>query len=320
MTNPLSSIDSNASTWIGDGTEGATLTVNGSAITLASAKRGTPYNVRLDSSTLTPTDNLYYEVELVGECEGNLAVGLVTSTEFQPGWKSRGMFYNGNVTNGSAGLRIGFGDHPKKSGDRVGVYLLRNGSECRVVYYINGRCLGAGFAVTSSADTTFYPCLHLDGRGTVNYSAPASFPTTTDRESATFGDAYSGEWVLSKAQTGPELHDLPLPEDAKIVLSFALVEPNAYRLSIKVANTFNTSVKLVGKMESFDKIEIGPAMATRMMPPPPLQPVESFVEQGLSTLYKMIVSETGSLVMTGPAAEMICARYEKTFEPVTSYQ
>ena len=318
MTNPLSSIDSNASTWIGDGTEGATLAVNGSTITLGSAKRGTPYNVRLESSTIAPTDNLYYEVELVGECEGSLAVGLVTSAEFQPGWKTRGMFYNGNVTNGSAGLRMGFGDFPK-SGDRVGVYLLRSGSECRVVYYINGRCLGAGFAVTS-AGTTFYPCLHLDGKGTVNYSAPASFPTTTDRESATFGDAYSGDWLLLKALTGPELHDLPLPDDAKIVLSFALVEPSTYRLSIKVANTFNTSVKLVGKMENFDKIEIGPAMATRMMPPPPLQSVETFVERGLSTLYKMIVGETGNLVMTGPAAEMICTRYEKTFEPVTSYQ
>jgi len=31
------------------------------------------------------------------------------------------------------------------------------------------------------------------------------------------------------------------------------------------------------------------------------------------------VSGDGNLILTGPAAELICKRYEKTFEPVTSY-
>ena len=324
-TNPLST--SATSGWIGDGTDGATLSVDGSSITFGTARRGTPYNVRLDSSNSaasnfsSPTDNLYYEITLDEAESGNLAVGFVTPDKFLPGWKTRGLFYNGNLTNGSAGLRMGFGKF-LNAGDTVGSYLVRDDENTmvKVVFYLNGRCLGPGFVIPSSSTDVFYPCLHLDGKAKVTYSAPASFPTVIDRERATYRDAYSGDWILNKAMTGPELHELPLPAEAKIILSFGDIDNDGmYRLSIKVANTFNTSVKIVGQMEAFDKIEVGPAMATRMMPPPTLELVERFMEEGLETLYKMIVSGDGNLILTGPAAEMICKRYEKTFEPVTSY-
>jgi len=311
MANPLSAADE--STWIGDGTEGAVLNVDGSTITLGSAQQGTPYNIRLDAPTLSPCDSLYYEVELI-ESDGNLSVGLVSSSEFQPGWKTSGMFYNGNLTNGNAGLLIGFGDY-LKSGDQVGVHLLRDGTQCKLVYHINGRCLGTGFVINS--EKTFYPCLHLDGKASIKYSAPPSFPSATERQPVKYSDAYSGDWLLEKANLGPELHELSLPKDFHIILSFVSVDPTTYRLSIKVGNTFNTTVKLSGKMENFDEIQVGPAMATRMMPPPLLQPVEQFMQEGLPTLFKMIVSETGDMIMTGTTAEMLCRRYEKTFEPVT---
>ena len=329
-TNPLSALAS--ARWIGDGTDGATLlqmsdnTGVGSSlsdITFGTAKRGTPYNVRLDSGELsspTSTDDLYCNIRLDEVGSGNLAVGYVTRDNFLPGWKTRGMFYNGNLTNGSAGLRTGFGPF-LKAGDTVGSYLIRDNNTVKVVFYLNGRCLGPGFVISASCtDEVFYPCLHLDGKAKVTYSAPKTFPSVVEREPATFDDPYSGDWLLKKATTGPELHELPLPEDAKIVLGFGNKDGGGtYRLSIKVANTFNTSVKIVGKMEAYDKIEVGPAMATRMMPPPDLEPVERFMEEGLETLYKMIVSGDGSLILTGPAAEMICERYEKSFDPVTSY-
>ena len=320
--NPLSTLPESATSgWIGDGTDGATLSVDGSSITFGTAKRGTPYNVRLDSnSALSPKDNLYYEITLDEAESGNLAVGFVTPDKFLSGWKSRGLFYNGNLSNGAAGLRMGFGKF-LKAGDTVGSYLVRedDNATVKVVFYLNGRCLGPGFVVPSSGTDVFYPCLHLDGKAKVTYSAPTSFPSIVDRESAKSNDAYSGDWLLKQAMTGPELHELPLPDEAKIILSFGDNNDGMYRLSIKVANTFNTSVKVVGKMEAFDKIEVGPAMATRMMPPPVLEPVERFMEEGLETLYKMIVSDDGNLILTGPAAEMICERYEKTFEPATSY-
>ena len=318
--NPLSALPPSATSWIGDGMEGATLSVDGSSITLGSAKRGTPYNVRLNSSNspAASDNNLYYEITLDEAESGNLAVGFVTPETFLPGWKTRGLFYNGNLANGSAGLRMGFGKF-LKTGDTVGSYLVRedDNATVKIVFYLNGRCLGPGFVVPST--DAFYPCLHLDGKAKVTYSAPASFPSVVHREPATYNDAYSGDWILNKAMTGPELHELPLPAESKIILSFGDINDGMYRLSIKVANTFNTSVKIVGKMEAFDKIEVGSAMATRMMPPPVLEPVERFMEEGLETLYKMIVSGDGNLILTGPAAEMICERYEKSFEPVTSY-
>lgn len=320
--NPLSTLTASATSWIGDGTDGATLTVDGSSITFGTAKRGTPYNVRLSSSPAdvpSPTDSLYYEITLDEAESGNLAVGFVTPDEFLPGWKTRGLFYNGNLTNGSAGLRMGFGTF-LKAGDTVGSCLVReDDASAKVVFYLNGRCLGPGFVVPSSSTDVFYPCLHLDGKAKVTYSAPASFPSVVDREPAKYNDSYSGDWLLKKAMIGPELHELPLPDEVRIILSFGDVNDGLYRLSIKVANTFNTSLKIVGKMEAFDKIDVGPAMATRMMPPPVLEPVERFMEEGLETLHKMIVSDDGNLILTGPAAEMICERYEKAFEPVTSY-
>ena len=320
MTNPLSTID--APKWIGDGTEGATLAVDGSTVTVGSARRGTPYNVRLDCDDASPPSSLFYEVELGAATAGSVAVGLVAAADFRPGWQTRGMFYNGNLTNGSAGLRIGFGDRPK-AGDRVGVCLRRDDGDdatCRVAYYLNGRCLGVGFAVASTA--AFCPCLHVDGAATVTYAAPSAFPSTAERQPASFGDPYSGGWRLSQAFTGPELHELPMPEGAEVVLNFALAEQDTYRLSIKVANTFHCTVRVTGKMENFDKIEVGPVMATRMMPPPELRPLETFAESA-STFFKMIVLSDagGNLVMSGPAAEILCERHDEAHEgsPLTTY-
>ena len=176
--NPLSALPPSATNWIGDGTEGATLSVDGSSIIFGSAKRGTPYNVRLNSSnSAAASDNLYYEITLDEVESGNLAVGFVTPEKFLPGWKTRGLFYNGNLTNGSAGLRMGFGKF-LKAGDTVGSYLVRedDNATVKVVFYLNGRCLGPGFVVPSSSTDAFYPCLHLDGKAKVTYSAPASFP------------------------------------------------------------------------------------------------------------------------------------------------
>ena len=35
-------------------------------------------------------------------------------------------------------------------------------------------------------------------------------------------------------------------------------------------------------------------------------------------MKKIIVSDSGRLILSGPTAEVICSRYVQTFEPVTS--
>lgn len=84
-----------------------------------------------------------------------------SENRFRPGWKIKGFFYNGNCTNGSAGLIIGFGKSITVGGV-VGVRLMRDDAsrKCSIIFYHNGRCLGAGFCVDDSNDE-FYPCLHV---------------------------------------------------------------------------------------------------------------------------------------------------------------
>lgn len=307
------------SKWIGDGSEGGKLDVtNSSTITFASATQGTPFNVRLDA----PVADSYYEVKVV---EGSLGVGLVTENGFKPGWATRGCFYNGNITNGIAGLTIGFGKYISE-GDVVGVYLQRvqddAGGKCNIIFYINGRCLGAGFSLDDKNEK-FFPCLHVSGSATVTYSVPSS-PTVFMREQEVHNnnDPYSGDWAINQAFHGPELSVLPLPENSTLKVSFEKIEAQAYRLSVKIANSMRTSFKITGKMEAFDKIAFqGGCMSTRMMPSPDFEKVEQFIESAVDRkggFQKMIISEDGKLIMSGPTAEMICSRFVETFEPVRS--
>lgn len=252
----------------------------------------------------------------------------MTTEGFQPGWKTRGCFYNGNITNGSAGLIIGFGKFMKK-GDVVGVYHQRSTSgddnssrSCNIIFYHNGRCLGTGFSLEDN-DEKYFPCLHVSGSSTVTYSVPSP-PTIYEREQAAHpsGEPYSGDWVIDQAFTGPELGGLPLPEGSKFKVSFSPQGSKQYRLSIKIANSIGTSFVITGKMESFDTIQfLGPSMGTLMMPRPELVEIEKFIQSALDNdggWKKMIVSEEGQLIMSGPTAEIICSRYVETFEPVRS--
>jgi hypothetical protein len=53
--------DIDFSKWIGDGSEGSTLTVSENNIILESATTGTPFNARLDADIAA--GDLYHEVE-----------------------------------------------------------------------------------------------------------------------------------------------------------------------------------------------------------------------------------------------------------------
>ena len=326
--------------WIGDGSEGGTINVDSednSSITFASATKGTPFNVRLDAND---TASCYYEAHITSlENGSSLAVGLVTESGFLPGWKTRGCFYNGNITNGSAGLIIGFGKYIKE-GDVVGVYQQRisssdNGDtnnsnrQCNIIFYINGRCLGAGFSLADTNSEKYYPCLHVSGKATVKYSVPPSTPTMVfdrEQEAGNEGDTYSGDWQIEQAFVGPELGELPLPEGGSrpFKVSLEKVESSSYRISVRIGNSISTAFTITGKMdEAFDQIELAQGcISTRMMPRPELRELEKLVCSALDHdggTRKIIVSgDDGTLILTGPTTEIICSRYEASFEPVTS--
>uniref|UniRef100_A0A7R9VB79 B30.2/SPRY domain-containing protein n=1 Tax=Pseudictyota dubia TaxID=2749911 RepID=A0A7R9VB79_9STRA len=312
----MNSLKSTSNNWIGDGSDG-NLSVEGTTISFGSSKRGTPYNVRLDDDSISPSESMFYEIEIV-ELNGTIAVGAVTKEKFLPGWKSRGIFYNGNLTNGSAALLCSFGKFVAV-GDTVGVFIRRDDNGLKAFFYVNGRCLGEAFRLDGAKDV-FYPCLHVSGSSVVKYKTPDSLPSETNRQPSERPDAYSGEWELTKAFDGPELGERPLPDNHKIILNLQSSGEKSYRLSVKVGNTLSTSIDIIGKLEAFDAIKVGECMSTMMMPPPELFEFEQFLNSSLPELRKMIVSEGGDLILSGATSELIARQYEKKFEPLTKYE
>ncbi|KAL7478227.1 hypothetical protein ACHAW6_003995 [Cyclotella cf. meneghiniana] len=325
-------MDIDYSKWIGEGSDCGSIEISeDNAITISSATPGTPYNARLDADQMPLTD-LYYEVKVVNMSKGSsLAVGLVSHDKFKPGWKINGYFYNGNVTNGSAGLIIGFGKF-MKAGDQVGVYLRRLESQpSSIIFYHNKRCLGAGFCIQDPS--VLYPCLHVCGSATVKVN-PCTPPSVITREQNlnNSNDAYSGDWQINRLFVGPELCEFPLPQCTEIKLSLEKLGDRSdgdsveYALIVKIANIFRTKLEVTGKIDSFDSIRfLGQCISTRKMPPPELQELESLIGKALngnendsSRLMKMKVTDDGALIISGPVMEMSCSRFVDTFEPVTS--
>lgn len=320
----MNQLASKKAIWLTDGSPGSTLHVSSSdeessttmILSMEAAKQGTPLNVRLDSTDGYLKGCYYFEVE-IKESTKSLSIGVVLKKDFKAGWKTRGMFLNGNLTNGSAGLKIGFCESPRP-GDTVGVFVKRSTETVEIIFYSNGRCLGPGFRIPEPLDSLF-PCLHTDGKAEVIVRVPNSFPAIEVRQSASYADPYSGTWKLCKAFRGPELGEFPLPRGSLFTFKFDFTGENVYNLTLKIGNTMRTRMIVEGKIDQFDKISVNAPVSTRMLPNLETAETERFLAVALPDLSKMIVSENGDLVLTGATAELICQRYEETIEPLTSY-
>ena len=83
-----------------------------------------------------------------------------------------------------------------KAGDTVGSYLIRDDdATVKVVFYLNGRCLGPGFVIPSFTADVFYPCLHLDGKAKVTLKqvtdeSPFFNLASTDNMIVIYSDRY----------------------------------------------------------------------------------------------------------------------------------
>lgn len=316
----MNSLFSQQGSWVGDGAKASTITKNeSSTITIESETESTPFSTMFNVQSLTAIDSFFYEVTL-SSITGSVSVGLVKEENFKKGWKIRGLFYNGNVHDGSAALINSFGDYPKE-GDKLGVYLRRDPSsaDLLVAFYINGLCIGTAFQLsgTDAKNDIYYPCISVSGGATIDYGAPEFVPSVITREVPVFTD-YTGEWKLVQAFAGPELGQYPLPSKGNIIFSFGDFTDGEYPLRISMVNTVATSVAVVGKLDSFDAIKIDEhLMSTMMAPLEPWDEVESFIEDSLLDLRKMII-ESKTLIMSGPTSEFALERYVNTFDPITT--
>jgi hypothetical protein len=300
--------------WISDGSDGNLVQEN-VEMKASSVSQGTPFNV-LYQVDVGVWSSIYFVVE-IKKLNGSLSVGVVKRNEFLPGWKTTGMFYNGNVTNGSSALTVRFGES-LSSGGTVGVYVRRNESELRVTIYRNNQCLGTAFQL-SNIDEFFFPCVQVSGSVTFLYSAPIELPKSTDREYPKALDRYLGEWKMDEATKDSKSVDIP--NDLNIIFSVSPGKAQGmYALGVKVANQIHTTVEKVGKDEEFDLIQVGPVISTRMMPPPHLWEMEKFIVGSLEKIRKMSVVNEDVYVLVGAEVEIKCTRFYETFSPLHSYK
>jgi len=317
-------------TWIGDNFEHGTFSTQGASIKFGTTKRGTLFNIRLNKIDNNDDGSMfkgsyYFTINVKELKEGSLGIGIVKNDEFNPGWKCRGMFYNGNLTNGSAALLTSFGDFIK-CGDDVGILVNRDDG-IELVIYLNGRCLGSAFKINNDDGKEYYPCLHMDGNATVDFTfinETSKLPTIRHRQGCNYDDKYSGDWKIKEILSDKELDEYPLNQATNdAVISLDLVKPCHYNLCIKVGNMLRTNMYIIDHNDPFDEVEVKAVMSTMMMPSPEQFELERLLSSSLPTIHKATVSKdklsNEQLVLKGPAFELLCERYMKQFSPLNTY-
>lgn len=321
----------NNGAWISDGSQGSTITVNDDdeSVTATAATQGTPFNLR--SKTGIKADALAAFSVNIRALSGNVSIGLVASEEFQPGWKTRGMFYNGNVSNGSAALIVGFGKYVQ-AGDQVGVRKFRSNDKTQVHFIVNGRDLGVAFCLEeeNGGNKTFYPCVHVSGTVTFVYKeivqSLAENKVKEVEETADPSLGFEGDWKVEAINV--DGNQVELPPEHPIIISFnGGLEPTS--IAVKVVNTARGSVKVTSQDKGAARgpgpldIVVGPMASTMMLPVPPLDKIEQTITSAVAAMTKLTLAKgNAQLYMSGSgesSPKLTAVRYSKKFEPLTKY-
>lgn len=316
--------------WIGDGSgDGNILDVNDdNKITIGSASAGTPYSVRLDyegtssSNNESPFSSNYCFRVHIEELNGHIALGIVQKKEFQPGWKTKGMFYNGNLTNGSAALNTGWGPYIQV-GDTIGVMVMKSSNNVlRVLFYKNQQCLGTGFELANiNSNTIFYPCLHVSGTVKVKVEYPSQLPTNIEPET-TPPTGFTGDWELQEAYDGVNSIDVPTNFGPFLLrLTREPKDNNMIELGFKLGNRIGGKATIVSETSNSLTISCNPFMSTRMMPPPEIRSLEVLFGKTITTLT-LEEDDNGTatnLSLSGPEIKSTWKRHIRVPTALTSY-
>ncbi|KAL3909180.1 MAG: hypothetical protein SGARI_002729 [Bacillariaceae sp.] len=266
---------------------------DGSTSVKVAQKGGSPVNLMASSDSLP--DAYYFQVRIVDK-GSSVSVGVVTPTEFQPGYKNKGMFYNGNLTNGSAALKTSFGPH-LKSGDLVALECAHistdeAGSSFAMTVYLNGKKIGRGFEIaTTDPSQRFVPCLAATGNVDLMVQVLADQPNLSVAKVSVH--PLEGKWKIVNAKkdaSGKDhaipVHDEsgnPLPDQRDIIMDIAPADEEKIRVSVHVFNNIGVTM---GYNASLDKMTYetsasGGPMMTMMMPPPPYDRVEQELSKAI---------------------------------------
>lgn len=261
------------------------------------------YNQRLSSGQ-------YFEIDVL-ELQGSVAIGVTTQEAFGPGWGCKGLFFNGNLSNGSALVRQSFGE-PINKGMQVGVLTEFDSETVSVVFYQDGRCLGPAFISKRLSGAEIFPVVHASHEGDrFGIRLLESSPSVRTRQPKGGGTLHPAEgvWTLKELFVGPELGQFPLAakmeEGSEVTLKVEAIDACSFRFSARVVNNISFSVSAAPDdvLAPFEKLTPGRVMATKMMGPPGMMEVEKEVASGLEVLYKWLAQD-GILMLTGPTVEM----------------
>lgn len=312
--------------WIDDGSCAVTSDPQHDATFVVQGKElgDAPVNARW-SEPLSLSGTSYFEVT-VEELASNAKVGIATEAHFKKGYAMKGLFFNGNLTDGSAGLQFGFGE-VIQTGMVIGVRVDLETEKVTVIFYQDGRCLGPGFISKREAqDALVYPVVsagHDGDRFSIKFPLPV--PLQLERQPLREEkDLFLGKWLLKSLFLGPELGEFPLASRApglKMIL-VVMQDPShppftsSYRMSIQIGNTLMFTGKALEdeSVRPFQKLILAPVGSTRMLPSTAINEVESQVKKALSefnepTPGKWLLQEDGDmLLVNGATIEMSFSR------------
>jgi hypothetical protein len=274
------------------------------------AKGGSPVNLMAvpDDPSSFP-DSYWFQISIVHlERSSNISVGLVLPTEFQPGYKNKGMFYNGNLTNGSAALKTSYGPY-LKAGDYVAIECAHvpssassstttGGWTVTMTIHVNGKRIGRGFEIgTTDKKQRFVPCVAVYGT--------AKFRSAVTNESLQLANdvpamhPLEGKWKLvnAKKDTTTAVEIVPVPDaqiaaeprDIIVTISHEKSTDSQHQnqslnLSVHVYNNIGMKKAYTASPDQkfFELVNIGHGpMSTMMMPPPPYHRVEQELSKAM---------------------------------------
>lgn len=254
-------------------------------------------------------DSYWLQVQVVEmDRSSSLSVGVSLPSQFAMGYKNRGMFYNGNLTNGISALKVGFGPH-LRAGDLCTIGCTThaadgsgNAASFVMTVYLNGKKVGRGFEIDTAdiGNERFLPCISVYGKvqftaGVVEEEPEVSKPESTVHGKWRITHAYSD--VTGEDQIVPVLGGAATEQQRDVLLTVAPgkgpTKPDdagggaQLHLSVRVFNTMGTRWDCVaagsdGRSYERDASVAGrpPAVMTTMMAAPP--PYDG-VERNLAT-------------------------------------
>ena len=289
-------------------------------------KDGSPPSSSSSSSSVFPES--YWFVVTIGDIrnDGSISIGAVTPAEFQKGYKTKGMFYNGNLTNCSAGLKTNYGPY-LKSGDRCVLECTATATATAsadgsaaptfsMTIYLNGNRVGKGFEIQNPSKKRFFPCVSVNGK--VEFASNVTTEKPSDLLLPPVGGEQehplNGKWMIVEAKTasGSEQY-LPVREDESseqfspvkqvTMIIDAAESKNSSKnpslsLSVKVANSMRIRKGYKARADEnsggegemiYDLISAGELpMMTMMMAFPPYDRVEREMRSAMAKGWKSI--------------------------------